>query len=103
MNLFYIARKNLSDKPLQTTLSIILLAFGVGMSSLMILTENQIQDQFDRNLKDIEDCVEIMEKSKFTVNNLIYVNDNVVQCFPKSFEISLSLYEGSNLTKISIS
>lgn len=54
MNLFYIARKNLSAKPLQTTLSIILLAFGVGMSSLMILTKNQIRDQFDRNLKDID-------------------------------------------------
>ena len=54
MNLFYIARKNLSAKPLQTTLSIILLAFGIGMSSLMILTEKQIQDQFDRNLKDID-------------------------------------------------
>ena len=53
MNLFYIARKNLSAKPLQTTLSIILLAFGIGMST-MILTEKQIQDQFDRNLKDID-------------------------------------------------
>ena len=54
MRLFYIARKNLLAKPLQTALSTILLAFGVGMVSLMILSENQIKDQFERNIKDID-------------------------------------------------
>ena len=54
MRLIYIARKNLLSKPLQTALSTILLAFGVGMVSLMMLSEKQIKDQFERNIKDID-------------------------------------------------
>ena len=54
MNLIYIARKNLLSKPLQTALSTILLAFGVGMVSLLMLSEKQIKDQFERNIKDID-------------------------------------------------
>lgn len=54
MRLIYIARKNLFAKPLQTALSTILLAFGVGMVSLMMLSEKQIKDQFERNIKDID-------------------------------------------------
>ena len=54
MRLIYIARKNLFAKPLQTALSTILLAFGVGMVSLMMLSEKQIKYQFERNIKDID-------------------------------------------------
>ena len=54
MRLFYIARRNLASKPLQTALSAILLAFGVGMVSLMMISEKQLNDQFDRNIKDID-------------------------------------------------
>jgi putative ABC transport system permease protein len=54
MRLSFIARKNLAAKPLQTALSAILLAFGVGMVSLMMLSEKQIKDQFERNIKDID-------------------------------------------------
>jgi len=54
MRLSYIARRNLASKPLQTALSVILLAFGVGMVSLMMLAERQMSDQFERNIKDID-------------------------------------------------
>ncbi len=54
MNLFRIARKNITGKPLNTVLSLILLAFGVGIISLLILVEAQLKDQFDRNIKDID-------------------------------------------------
>lgn len=54
MRLSFIARKNLAAKPLQTALSAILLAFGVGMVSLMMLSEKQLKDQFERNIKDID-------------------------------------------------
>ena len=54
MRLGYIAWKNLMAKPLQTALSAVLLAFGVGMVSLMMLSEKQIKDQFERNIKDID-------------------------------------------------
>ena len=48
------ARRNLQAKPLQTALSLALLAFGVGMVSMMLLTEKQVNDAFERNIKDID-------------------------------------------------
>ncbi len=49
-----IAWRNLASKPLSTALSMALLAFGVGMVSLMMLAEHQLRDAFDRNIKDID-------------------------------------------------
>jgi putative ABC transport system permease protein len=48
------ALKNLRSKPLQTALSLNLLGFGVGMVSLMLVTEQQVNDAFERNIKDID-------------------------------------------------
>lgn len=50
----YQAWRNLHAKPLQTALSLALLAFGVGMVSLMLLTEKQVNDAFERNIEDID-------------------------------------------------
>lgn len=54
MNWFYIAWRNLGLKKLQTGLSLVLLAFGVGLVSLLMLTERQLSDTFDRNIQDID-------------------------------------------------
>lgn len=54
MNLLKIARKNIGVKPLNSFLSMVLLAFGVGIISLLLIVEKQLQDQFDRNIKDID-------------------------------------------------
>ena len=54
MNLLKIAWKNVVHKPLNTTLSLVLLSFGVGIISLLLLLEVQLQEQFDRNIKDID-------------------------------------------------
>ena len=54
LGLTYQAAQNLKAKPLQTALSLALLAFGVGMVSLMLLTEKQVNDAFERNIKDID-------------------------------------------------
>ncbi len=54
MNWLYIAWKNLGAKKLQTALSLILLAFGVGMVSLLMLSEKQLRDTFERNIQDID-------------------------------------------------
>jgi putative ABC transport system permease protein len=54
MNLFRIAWRNIAHKPLNTALSLILLAFGVGIISLLLLLESSLQKEFDRNIKDID-------------------------------------------------
>ena len=54
MSWIYMAWRNLGLKKLQTTLSLILLGFGVGMVSLLMLSEKQLSDTFDRNIQDID-------------------------------------------------
>ena len=54
MSWLYLAWRNLGAKRLQTALSLVLLAFGVGMVSLLMLAEKQLSDAFDRNIRDID-------------------------------------------------
>jgi putative ABC transport system permease protein len=54
MNLFKISWSNIKSKPLNTSLSVVLLAFGVGIISLLLLLEKQLTEKFNRNIKDID-------------------------------------------------
>ena len=49
-----IAWKNLIHKPWNTGLCIILLAFGVGIISLLILMQYQLEQKFSRDLNNID-------------------------------------------------
>ena len=54
MNLLSLSWKNLRFKPLNTSLSILLFALGVGLISLLFLLEKQLQDNFEKNLAGID-------------------------------------------------
>jgi putative ABC transport system permease protein len=54
MNSLVLSIKNLFSKPLNTALSLILLAFGVGIISFMLLLNKQLTDQFNRNIQKID-------------------------------------------------
>ena len=54
LNWLYIAWRNVGIKKLQTALSLVLLAFGVALVSLLMLSEKQLSDTFDRNIEDID-------------------------------------------------
>ncbi len=54
MNLLRLSWKNLQFKPLNTTLSVVLFALGVGLISLLFLLEKQLQDNFEKNLAGID-------------------------------------------------
>ena len=54
MNLFKISWSHIKSKPLDTSLSLLLLAFGVGIISMLLLVEVQLKSQFERNIKDID-------------------------------------------------
>lgn len=54
MSLFRIAWANLRIRPMSTFLSVVLLAFGVGIISLLVQTEKQLTEQFNRNIRDID-------------------------------------------------
>lgn len=54
MNLFTLAWKNLMAEKLSTLLSLILFALGVGLISLILLLNHQIEDKFEKNLAGID-------------------------------------------------
>lgn len=54
MKLFIIAWKNCWQKAGATALTLLLLSFGVGIISMMLLLENQLNEKFNKNIKDID-------------------------------------------------
>ena len=54
MNLFKLSIKNLFYRPLSSLLSLLLLALGVSMISLLLLINTAVKDQMNNNLKGID-------------------------------------------------
>ena len=54
MNLIRLSWKNLTFKPLSMLLSLVLFALGVGLISLLLLLNTQIEEKFDKNLAGID-------------------------------------------------
>ena len=54
MNLLKISTNNLKDKPLTTSLSILLMALGIAIISLLLLAGKQIEEKFTRNVAGID-------------------------------------------------
>lgn len=54
MNIAKVSVKNIAHKPLSALLSVILLAFGVGIIIMLMGTTEQLEKQFTRNIKDID-------------------------------------------------
>ena len=54
MNSFLLSWKNLVNKPLSMILSLVLFALGVGLISMLLLLDKQVQDKFDKNLAGID-------------------------------------------------
>lgn len=54
MNLLNLSWANLKDKKLNSFLSALLLTLGIGIISLLLLLNKQLEDQFRRNLRGID-------------------------------------------------
>ncbi len=54
MNLLKISTNNLKDKPLTTSLSILLMSLGIAIISLLLLASKQIEEKFTRNVAGID-------------------------------------------------
>lgn len=54
MNLLALSWKNLTNKPLSMLLSLVLFALGVGLISLLLVLNKQLQEKFDKNLAGID-------------------------------------------------
>jgi putative ABC transport system permease protein len=54
MTMLLIVWKNIWHKPLQATLSLLLFALGVGLVSFLLLLNRQMQENFEKNLANID-------------------------------------------------
>ena len=54
MNIRRLSWQNLKSNRLNTTLSLLLMTFGVGIISLLLLLNNQIEQQLQNNLRGID-------------------------------------------------
>jgi putative ABC transport system permease protein len=54
MNLLQLSWKNITFKPLNTSLSVILFALGVGLVALLLLLKDQMEENFDNNLAGVD-------------------------------------------------
>lgn len=54
MNLLTLSWNNLQSKPLSTFLSLLLLMLGVGIISLLLNLNQQLDDQFNKNIRGID-------------------------------------------------
>lgn len=76
MNWMKVSWKNLLHKPWNTSLSLILAALGAGLISLLLLLNNQLQEQFDRNLAGIDLVIGAPGSPLQTVLSSMYHVDN---------------------------
>ncbi|MEM8586171.1 MAG: ABC transporter permease, partial [Bacteroidota bacterium] len=54
MNVLKLAWKNIVFRPLQSSLSVLLLALGVGLVVILLLLQKQLNQNFDRNLAGVD-------------------------------------------------
>ncbi|MEM9674340.1 MAG: ABC transporter permease, partial [Bacteroidota bacterium] len=54
MNIFRLSLRNMTSRPLSTTLSLVLLTLGVGMIALLLQVNRHIQEQMENNIRGID-------------------------------------------------
>jgi len=54
MNIFRLSLRNMTSRPLSTTLSLVLLTLGVGMIALLLQVNRHIQQQMENNVRGID-------------------------------------------------
>lgn len=54
MNLLTLSWKNLTNKPLNMLLSLVLFGLGVGLISLLLVLNDQLQEKFEKNLAGVD-------------------------------------------------
>ena len=89
MNISRLSWQNLISNPLNTTLSLLLMTFGVGIISLLFLLNNQIEQQLQANLKGIDMVVGSKGSPLQLILSSIYHIDNPTGNIPYSEAIKI--------------
>lgn len=89
MNISRLSWQNLISNPLNTTLSLLLMTFGVGIISLLFLLNNQIEQQLQANLRGVDMVVGSKGSPLQLVLSSIYHIDNPTGNIPYSEAIKI--------------
>ncbi len=76
MNLFNLSWKNIQIKPLSTLLSLILFGLGVGIITILLLINQQLQEKFQKNLAGVDMVVGAKGSPLQLILSSIYHIDN---------------------------
>ena len=76
MNINKLSWRNITSNPLNTFLSLLLMTFGVGIISLLLLLNNQIKDQLNNNLRGIDMVVGAKGSPLQLILSSVYHVDN---------------------------
>ena len=76
MTITKLSWKNITSSPLNTSLSLLLMTFGVGIISLLFLLNNQVQQQLQRNLRGIDMVVGAKGSPLQLILSSVYHIDN---------------------------
>ena len=76
MNINKLSWRNITSSPLNTFLSLLLMTFGVGIISLLLLLNNQIKDQLNNNLRGIDMVVGAKGSPLQLILSSVYHVDN---------------------------
>ena len=89
MNISRLSWQNLISNPLNTTLSLLLMTFGVGIISLLFLLNNQIEQQLQANLRGVDMVVGSKGSPLQLILSSIYHIDNPTGNIPYSEAIKI--------------
>ena len=91
MNIRRLAWRNIISNPFNTTLSVLLMTFGVGIISLLLLLNNQIEKQLQNNLRGIDMVIGAKGSPLQLILSSVYHIDNPTG--------NISFKEADKLTK----
>ena len=89
MNISRLSWQNLISNPLNTTLSLLLMTFGVGIISILFLLNNQIEQQLQANLGGVDMVVGSKGSPLQLILSSIYHIDNPTGNIPYSEAIKI--------------
>ena len=98
MNIIRLSWNNLIKNPLNTTLSLLLMTFGVGIISLLFLLNNQIEQQLQSNLRGVDMVVGSKGSPLQIILSSIYHIDNPTGNIPYKEALEINKNQLVDLT-----
>jgi len=102
MNILHLSWKNILNKPLNLVLNLVLFALGVGLISLLLLVNVQLEDKFEKNFAGIDLVIGAKGSPLQLILSSLYHLDAPTGNMPvseKLFEENMEVVVGATVAK----